>query len=62
MKINVDIDLETTCGRCDGLGRYRDWDKTCPDCKGEGLVTTLFGDKILEFLAKHLKNGEIVLD
>ena len=50
--------LETECGGCMGLGRWRrtwgDVDTVvCPDCHGKKILPTEFGEQVLELIRRN---------
>lgn len=64
MNVAIDLELEKKCWCCDGtgepkMGRPRDGytreDGSCALCKGVGWTTTDLGDKVLDFLRRHVK-------
>lgn len=48
-----DLELELLCWKCYGNGRH--FGPKCEFCNGAGYITTRFGDAILAFVKKHLK-------
>jgi hypothetical protein len=48
-----DIDLETFCFRCKGLGLLAP-PEPCGHCGGTGRVLTEFGQTILDVIARHV--------
>jgi DnaJ-class molecular chaperone len=50
-EINIPLELEEECPRCNGSGKHNNY--TCVRCGGGRVVPTSFGSEILEFIGKY---------
>lgn len=58
------IELEDECPRCHGNLTHYDMsldeiEKPCRKCKGLGVVTSMDGEKLLQFFKRHLAESLI---
>lgn len=57
-----ELRLEMPCHICDGTGDDPDPAKAkayaCPNCRGQKVVLTELGEKVLEFVGRHFRLGD----
>ncbi len=57
-------DLEENCPKCNGskivtMKVFGDKDRQvyCPDCNGTGLVPSIVGNELINFISKYIRSG-----